>query len=130
QDLERPALERVELEIDLEPGRVRGETLREAVLARDPDAVRVDHEVLDRTALRGIEHLEEPRMDRGLAARDLDDVRLALVLDDRVEHALDLVERPVRLHPLGAALRVADRASQVAAVRDLDEREAGVLLVV
>ena len=49
--------------------------------------------------------------------------------DDAVEHALDLVER-FELGAVGAGLRVADGAGEIAGVADFDEREAGVLLVV
>ena len=126
---QRVALERVELEVQLEVRHVARQPHRELLVLRDPDAVRVDHQVPDRPRLCAIEHLEELRMDRRLAAGNLHDVGMALVAHDGVEHPLDVIERPVRL-AVGAARRVADRAAQVAGVADLDEREARMLLVI
>ena len=67
---------------------------------------------------------------RRLAAGDLHDVRLALVADDGVEHALDCSASGAVSLPRRAAVGVADRAAQVAGVGDLDQRQARVLLVV
>src|SRR6202035_1769143 len=63
------------------------------------------------------------------AAGDLYDVGLGFVGDDAVEHALYVVEGFV-FGAVGAGLRVADGAGEVAGIVDLEEREAGVLLVV
>ena len=114
------ALEGVELQIDLEAGAVLGQAPGEVRLAGDAHAVGVDHQVLDRAPPGQVEHLEELGMDGGLAAGDLDDVRLDLVAHHGVEHALDLVQGPEgRPGPLAG---VADRAAQVAGVGDLHER--------
>jgi hypothetical protein len=59
----------------------------------------------------------------------LDYVGMAFVADDRVQHLFNLRES-AELLALGAAGGVADGAAQVAVVADLDQREAGVLLVV
>jgi hypothetical protein len=126
---ERGLLERIELQVDLEPRLVRGELLGEARLIRDPHAVGVHHQVADRAALRRVEDREEIRVRGGLAAGDLHHVGLALVGDDRIEHALDRRERPV-LGPVRAGIRVAHRAREVAVVGDLQDREARVLHVV
>ena len=123
------AAEGVELEVELELGHVGGEAVGEGFVLRDADAVGVDHEVADGAALGGVEDFEELRVDGGLAAGDLDDVGLGFVGDDAVEHAFDLVEGFV-LGAVGAGLRVADGAGEVAGVADLEEGEAGVLLVV
>ena len=85
---ERVALERVELEVELELRHVGGEALGEAVFLRDADAVGVDHQVLDGAALGGVEDGEEVGVDGRLAAGDLHDVGLDFVADDGVEHAL------------------------------------------
>ena len=45
--------------------------------------------------LRPVEDGEEVRMDRGLAAGNLHDVRLTFVAHDGVDQPLDVVERPV-----------------------------------
>ncbi len=53
----------------------------------------------------------------------------ASLRDDAVEHAFDLVEG-LEFGAVGAGLRVADGAGEIAGVVDFEEREAGVLLVV
>lgn len=121
--------EGVELEVDLKAGRIVGEALGEVGVLRDAEAVGVEHQVLDRAALRGVEDGEEIGVERRLAAGDLHDVGLALVTDDGVEHELDLRERAVG-GALGRGLGVADGAGEIAGVGDLEERKAGVLLVV
>ena len=120
-------VEAVELEVDVNPE--RGERGREARVAREPDAVGVEHHQRDSARLRGGQHVEDLGMDRRLAARQLHRFGLALRGDERVQHRLDLRERErvaVRLMP-GARLGEADRAVEVAAGVDLDDPEAGVL---
>ena len=129
QRLERQRPERVELEVHLEARRVGREALREGGVLRDADAVRVEHEVPDGPLAAGVEDVPELRVDRRLSARDLEHVGLALALDERVEHELDLLHRavpPIR----GRGPRVARRAGEVAAVGDFQDGEARVLLVV
>src|SRR4029453_7302346 len=53
-----------------------GERIAEGRILGDADAVRVQHHVLDRTAARGGQDLQDLRMDGGLAARDLPQVGL------------------------------------------------------
>ena len=77
-------------------------------------------------------HLDNPkkiRMYGGLAAGELDYVGMAFVANDCVEHLFNLLQ-VAELLALGAAGGVADGTAQVAVVADLDEGEAGVLLVV
>jgi hypothetical protein len=89
----RRAAERIELQVQLETRKVVFEPPREVRLLRDPHPVRVHHQVLDRPLLGGVEDLPELRVDRRLAAGDLDDVGLAFVADYAVHHELDLLER-------------------------------------
>ncbi len=129
QVAESRLLEAVELQIHLEAGHVRGQTLREGGVLRDADAVGVQHQVLDGALLRGIEDVPESRMDGWLAARDLHDVRLAFGRDDGIQHAFDVLEAAV-----GLAFRsrggVTRGTAQVARIRHLDQGEARVLFVV
>lgn len=120
-------VEAVELEVDVDPE--RGERGREARVAREPDAVGVEHDERDLACLRRGEHVEDLGMDRRLAARQLHRFGLSLRGDERIQHRLDLRERErvaVGLMP-GAGLGEADRAVEVAAGVDLDDPEAGVL---
>ena len=83
----------------------------------------------DRSGPGGVEHGEEIRMERRLAARNLHEVRLAFACDQRVEHALDGRERQM-LRPRRRGLGKAHRAGEVAMVVDLDERQAGMLFMI
>src|SRR5713226_4385446 len=76
-----------------------------------------------------LENGEEIGMYGGLTATDLHDVGLSFVAHDSVEHFFDERERAM-LEPLRAARGVTHGATQVAGVGDLDEREAGMLLVI
>ncbi len=73
--------------------------------------------------------LEKFGMHRRLAARNLDDVRMAFVANDGIKHLFD--QRQVaELLAFGPAGGVADRTAQIAVVANLDQSEAGVLLMV
>ena len=85
--------------------------------------------MLDGPLLGCVEDFKELRMYRGLAARDLDNVRLHLIPHDHVEHAFHLLQGPV-CRAVGATAGVTDGAVQIANVRDFQQREAGVLLVI
>src|SRR5260370_1239510 len=76
-----------------------------------------------------IENGKEIRMQGRLAARQLHQVGLAFARDQRIEHPLDGGERQL-LFPRRRGFREADRAGQVAVLVDLDQRQAGMLLVV
>jgi hypothetical protein len=120
-------VEAVELEVDMDPE--RGERGREAPVAREPDAVGVEHHERDLASLRGRQHVEDLRVDRRLAARQLHRFGLSLRGDERIKHRLDLREREgvaVRLMS-GARLGEAHRAVEVAAGVDLDDPQARVL---
>jgi hypothetical protein len=103
----------------------------EARVARQPDAVGVQHHELDAVRLGGRQHVEDLWVDRRLAARELDRLGFALRLDEGVEHRLDPLEVQrvaVRLVPR-AGLGEADRAVKIAGGVDLDDPETAVLLV-
>ena len=69
-----------------------GERRRESRVASEPDPVRVQHHELDPAALGRRQHVEDLRVDRRLASRQLDGLGLALGPHERVEHRLDLLE--------------------------------------
>ena len=123
------APERIELEIDFEPALALGEALDEIGFLRDPDAVGVDHGVADRPPPHRIENGEEIRMQGRLAARQLHQVRLAFARHQHVEHTLNSREGQVR-GLLRRGIGKADRAGEIAVLVDLDQRQAGMLLVV
>lgn len=85
--------------------------------------------MLDGLTLAHIQDFPELRVQRGLAARELHHVGLALVGHYQVYHRLDFGEGAVAAVG-GAAFGVAGGAGEVAAVGDLNHGEAGVLLVV
>ena len=124
---QRRRVERVELQVDLETRHELGEPFREPGLACDADAVGVDHQMADRPALGRGQDVEEVRVKGGLAARELHEVRLAFRADERVQHGFDHGQRAVR-RPFDRAVRVTDRAGQVADIRHLDDGEARMLL--
>ena len=126
---QRRALARIELQIDLEAGLQLGEPRHEILVARDAHAVRVQHDVADRLRLRELQDLEDLRMDRGLAAADLHEIGQALALDERLQHRVDLGQAAV-LGARGRGLGEAHRTGEIALLVDLDQREAGMLLVV
>ncbi len=125
----RLALEAVELQVQMRAQ--LGELLAEAAVAREPDPVRVQHHRADSLRLGERDHLEDLRMDRRLAARELHHLRLALGGDEAAEHEVDLLERQRVAVAVGVVAGVgeADRAVEVAGGVHLDDREAGVLLV-
>src|SRR5262245_26111945 len=76
-----------------------------------------------------VEHGEEFGMQRRLAARYLHQVGLALARDQRIDHALDHVQREM-LAARRRRIRETDRAGEIAVLVDLDQRQARMLLVV
>ncbi len=59
---QRVALQRIELQVDLEAAFVLGQPRHEVRLARDPQAVGVDHDVADRAGAGGFQNGEEIRV--------------------------------------------------------------------
>ncbi len=79
--------------------------------------------------MRGANDVEDLRVQRRLAAGDLQQVGLPFALDQQIEHGLDLREAArSRLGRRGAG--EAGRAFEVAMLVDLDQGQAAVLLVV
>ncbi len=66
-------------------------------------------------------------MDRGFATGELDELRVALGLDEVVQDVLDILERQVEAR---ACVGEAKRTGHVAGAVDLDDAHAGMLLVV
>ena len=129
QVLQRRVVQRIELQVDLEARPELGQRIDEGGILGDADAVGVQHHVLDRPAPRRGDDLEDLRMDGGLAARDLHQVGLAFARHQGVEHALDLGQAAMGV-PLGRGIGEADRTGEVAGLVDLDDGQAGMLLVV
>ena len=120
-------LEAVELEVDVRPQPL--ELADEAAVAGQADAVGVQHHHPDPALLRHLDEANDVLVDRGLAARELDHLRLALRAHEGVEHRRHLILGQGIAVGLVARVGEADRAVQVAAGVDLDDPEAGVLLV-
>src|SRR5579864_1518689 len=123
------ALERIELQIDFEIFFVIRQALYEILFLCDADSVGVQHEMPDGTSLSHLHNLKKIRVHRGLSTGELDYIGMAFVADDCVQHFFDLLER-AELVALRAAGGVADGTTQVAVIANLNQREAGVLLVV
>ena len=120
-------VEPVELEVDFEPVPHRRRAVEQGRVAGQADAVGVDHHHLDRLLVGVADHADKIRVQRRLAAGELQDVRDALQLHVAVDHAA--VGGEVDVLAAGAGLGEAHRALQVAAGRDLDQGDAGVLFV-
>src|SRR5512139_326426 len=126
QRSERRVRERVELEADV--GLALRQLFAERVIGRAAEAVRRDRNARDLfLRARHVEQLEELRVHRGLAAREVDRLERAFLLDEPVEDLPHLLAGHVVVVPV---LDDADRALEVAMVGDLDDRQARVLLVI
>ena len=121
--------QRIELQIDLEARLEGRQGLHEIRLLGDPHAVGVEHHMADRPALGRGDDLENLRMDRRLAAGELQQIGLAFAGDQRIHHPLDFGQWPVHVS-LRRAIGKAHRTGQVAGLVDIDERQAGMLLMI
>ena len=83
--------EAVELEVQCRSHLV--ELLQKAIIACDSLAVGIDHDEADIAGLGGANEVDDPRVDRRLAAGKLDDLRIAFGADIVVEHLFDFLER-------------------------------------
>ena len=120
-------LEPVELQVDLDPIAQPRQFGQELVVARDPDAIRVEDHARDVPLGRGRDDLGDLGMHRRLPAGQHQRVDpAALALDRGVERPEDVREPGVPVDP-GAALGEARRAVQVAVLGDVDQQDAAVL---
>ena len=102
----RGLAEAVELEVDLDPVAQLGELAQERVVARDPDPVGVEDDAGDVALGGGADEVEDPRVDRRLAAGQHQRVDLAALARDRgVQRAHDGGLRRVPPDARGAARR-------------------------
>jgi len=124
QDLESALLETVELEVD--GGADLGQLGQEAVVRGDALAIGVEHHVADIPTLGRAQHLGDLGMDAGLAARELHDLGPPFGAHQLVQDLLHLLQR--QLEP-GPGVGEAEGTVHVAGAVDLDDSEAGVLLV-
>ena len=92
----RGLLHAVELEIQLQssPFECLAEARREICFLRQPHAVRIQQEVVDVLVVAcPFQQLEELRMQRRLAAGQLENLNAALAVDDALHALLHLVQR-------------------------------------
>ena len=120
-------LEPIELEVDLDPSAESCKAGQEPVVARDPDAIRVEDDPRDLALGRRIDDLEDLRVDGRLAAAEHQDVHPPALAHDR------RVERPHEMGQPGEARDArsrggeAGRAVQVAVLGDVEQEHARVL---
>lgn len=123
-------LDAVELQIKLEPAVIEtaAQLFGERGIVRDPDAIRVQEQIIDPRIFPGPpKQLEKLRMQRRFAAGELENFDPAFAIDHALDPALQISERDgvhisARAH---GRVRVASGAGEIARVHDLDEREAG-----
>src|SRR5262249_16239917 len=111
--LVRLSVKAVKLQVDR--GTEHGEFAEQRVVTRDAPTVRVDHDVPDAALLGGAQHGGDLRVDRGLAARELHHLRLALGFDEVVKDALDFGQAQGEA---GAGVRKAEWTGHVAGAVD------------
>ena len=126
---QRLAFERIELQVHFQTAFVFRQPRHEVRLARDPQAVGVDHDMTYRPRPHRIEDRKEIRMQGRLATGNLHQIGLAFACHQRVEHFLDGAERRETCS-LRQGFGEAHRAGQVAVFGDLDQGQAGMLFMV
>src|SRR5215831_15206874 len=84
--------ETIKLQIDLEIAPEGAQLAHEILVTRDTYAVRVNHNCLDALLFRQFEDLDQLWMNSRFATAELHHVRVALILDDGIQHTLHLVE--------------------------------------
>ena len=120
----------VELKVKLELAvtKRRAEFAGEVIIVRDANAVGVQQHVINAgIRMQPAEQFKELRMQRRLAAREVDRVDQLFLANQSFEHTDELTPCHVVIVPV---LHDADRALQVAMIGDFDDRQAGVLLVI
>ena len=120
------SLGREAVELEVYGGADVGQTGQETVVLGDAYAVGVEHDHGDALVEGQPQHGQDFRVNRRLAAAELHHLRLALQLDETVQHPLHLGHRKAEPR-LGVG--ETDRAVEVAMAVDLDQTQAGVLLV-
>ena len=129
QGHQRLALKGIKLQVDLKIFFVLRQPPDKIFFLGDAHPVGVHHQMADGPRLSQLNHFEEIRMHRWLAARELHHIRPPFVAHDRIEHLFD--QRQIaELLALRAARGVTHRTAQVAIIADFHQRQAGVLLVV
>jgi hypothetical protein len=124
-------LRAVELDVELELPLLAPHAAEfgpEGLVGRDTHRVRVDEDVADRAMVEGpVEEIEEARVERRLAARELEDVDEALAVDHRLHAAEDVLVGTLLAVLFDAEGRrgVTGRAGEIAALDDLDQGDAG-----
>jgi len=104
-----------------------GELFHEPVIACDPFPIRIDHHETDPARFRGLDEVDDLRMDRRLAAGELDDFRRALGPDEVIQHGFDFLECQAEAR---SCRRETQGTVHVADAVDLNDAETRVLLVI
>ena len=117
------------MKVDFKPGHVVFQTAGEISIVGDLQAVRIEHQVLDRPCLGEVEDLEKFGMNRRFAPADLHHIRLAFISHHAIQHEFNLIQRTM-CQSLRRAFAVADRAGEIALVGHFNQRKARVLLVI
>jgi hypothetical protein len=115
-DAIRFRIEAVELKVDRRPDLV--EFGEKAIIVRDPLSVGIDHDDRDAATLRRSDEVDDVRMNRGLAARELNDFRRAFRPNKVVENRIDFFERETEARPRRGK---AQRTIHIAAAVDLND---------
>ena len=123
-------LRAVELEIELKLAAAGGSRQpgKELFILCDANAIGVEQKVIDaRVLLDPFDEFKEFRMQRRLAARELQDFNSTFAIHDALNAPLQIFQRH-GVHVVACAHRrigVAGRTTQIARVDDFDERQAG-----
>ena len=129
----RTFVESVELQIDVDRLAAAPVALPqrryEAPVGGQPDAVGVEVDIADRLALRQVDELQDVPVNGGFPAGEHHHLRLPFRGDEHVQHLFALLDGDGIAVGLVTGVGEADRAVQVAAGVDLDDPQAGVLLV-
>ena len=123
----RRFVEAVELEVDFQPVAHGRQLFHQARVAGQTDAVGVDHDGLDRLLIGVADQADQLGVQRRLAAGELQHIGHAFELDVAIDHAA--IGGEVDVLAAGARLGEAHGTFEVAAGGDLDQGDAGVLLV-
>ena len=93
--LQRFRPQRIKLQVNLNPRLEPRQRFHKFRILRNPDAIRIEHEVANGPAFGRGYDLQNLWVNGGLATRKLQQVRLAFAGHQRIHHAFNLGQRPV-----------------------------------
>src|SRR5262249_2175287 len=114
------------IKLEIERGSHLIELLKKVIISGDSLGVRVEHDEPDVAGPGGAHKIDDLRMDGGLAAGELNHLRLSLRPHVIVEHLLDFFEGEAEPR---RGVSETQRTIHVAGTVDLDDPEARMLLV-